>query len=205
MMFRKNEIVKSRDRWKCKAQARGYEVRRCSKALKRHKIKINLLKHLLQVHGIDVDGKKQHSAEIAMPANLLPSLDMNLSDLNSIRILSVNLFINSVISFRSIPRVIEQFNVNTPLTVDWLPHFTSVIHWMLRLGLGLLNQVKKIDDDWLAITDHSIGVGTKKVLVVLRVRIDALFKRGGAVKLEDCECIGLAISDKLMGKQLPQR
>jgi hypothetical protein len=110
------------------------------------------------------------------------------------------LFINAVIAFRSIPRVIEQLNGYTPLKSDWVPHFTSVINWMLRLGLGLLNQVKRIDDDWLAIVDHSIGVGTKKVLVVLRVRMAALFERGGAVTLEDCECIGLDVSDKVNGE-----
>ena len=84
--------------------------------------------------------------------------------------------------------------------MDWVPHFTSVINWSLRLGLGLLTQVKTIAKPWAAIIDHSIDIGTKKALVVLRAEVDALSKRGSAVRLEDCECIGLTVSDKVTGE-----
>ena len=43
--------------------------------------------------------------------------------------------------------------------LGWVPHFTSVINWTLRLGLGLINQVKTIDSAWLAIIDYSIDIG----------------------------------------------
>jgi hypothetical protein len=52
---------------------------------------------------------------------------------------------------------------------------------------------------WLAIIDHTIGVGTKKAMVVLRVTVDALVKRGGAILLKDCECIGLTVHDTVNG------
>jgi len=39
-------------------------------------------------------------------------------------------------------------------------------------------------------------------LVVLRVEINALAKRGSAIRLEDCECIGLTVSDKVTGDTL---
>ena len=52
-----------------------------------------------------------------------------------------------------------------------------------------------------AIIDHSIDIGTKKALVVLRVKLDALSKRGGAIRLEDCECIGLRIGERVNGEQ----
>jgi hypothetical protein len=94
------------------------------------------------------------------------------------------------------------FNEQTPLTLGWIPHFTSVIHWTLRLGLGMLNQVKPIGQPWLAILDHSIDIGTKKVFVVLRVTMDALVKKGRALQLEDCECIGLKISETVNGESI---
>lgn len=37
-------------------------------------------------------------------------------------------------------------------------------------------------------------------MVVLRVAVEALSKRGSAVQLQDCECIGLKISEKVTGK-----
>jgi len=88
------------------------------------------------------------------------------------------------------------------LKLGWIPHFTSVINWTLRLGLGMLKQVKSIDQPWLAILDHSIDIGTKKAFVVLRVTMDALLKKGKAIELSDCECIGLKISETVNGASI---
>jgi hypothetical protein len=86
------------------------------------------------------------------------------------------------------------------LGLNWTPHFTSVINWVLRLGLALLQQVAPTVEPWLAIVDHSIDIGTKKALVVLRVSTKALAARGGAIRLEDCACVGLKISERINGE-----
>ena len=52
-MLRESKVVKSRDGWKNKAIERGVEVRRCNKALGRYKMKINQLKFLLELNGIE--------------------------------------------------------------------------------------------------------------------------------------------------------
>jgi len=67
-----------------------------------------------------------------------------------------------------------------------------------------LKQVKPISQPWLAILDHFIDIGTKKVLVVLRVPVDALFRRGQAIQLKDCECIGIKISETVNGTSIAQ-
>ena len=59
-----------------------------------------------------------------------------------------------------------------------------------------------INKPWLAIIDHSIDIGTKKALVVLRVTVEALSNRGAAIQLKDCECIGLKIADKVNGESI---
>jgi hypothetical protein len=110
--------------------------------------------------------------------------------------------LNAVVSYRSVPRILELFQSKTNYSVGWVPHFTSVINWSLRLGLGLLTKVQAITKPWVAIIDHSIDIGTKKALVVLRVEVDALSQRGAAIRLEDCECIGLTVSDKVTGDTL---
>ena len=68
--------------------------------------------------------------------------------------------------------------------------------------MGRLKQVKPIDQPWLAILDHSIDIGTKKAFVVLRVTMDALSKKGKAIELSDCECIGLKISETVNGESI---
>jgi hypothetical protein len=59
-----------------------------------------------------------------------------------------------------------------------------------------------VSQPWLAIIDHSIDIGTKKALVVLRVPMDILSKKGKAIQLKDCECIGLKISEIVNGESI---
>lgn len=96
------------------------------------------------------------------------------------------------------------FNTKTHLSLNWIPHFTSVINWTLRFGLGMLKQIQSTSKPWVAIIDHSIDIGIKKALVVLRVNIDVLSQRKKAMTLEDCECIGVKVSQTVNGKTIAQ-
>lgn len=117
--------------------------------------------------------------------------------------LCVLLVIQCVVSFRSVPRILRTiFGQSGSSSGYWIPHFTSVINWTYRFGLGLLRQVTPITTPWVAIIDHTIDIGTKKALVVLRVPLDALKRRQSAIRLEDCECIGLTVSEKVNGESL---
>jgi hypothetical protein len=129
---------------------------------------------------------------------------MGLSAAQQTRSLCILLVIQAVVSYRSIPRLLKLMQTRPTPGLGWIPHFSSVINWTLRLGLGLLQQVKPISAPWLAIIDHSIDVGTKKVLVVLRVRLDTLARRTGALQLADCECIGLQVSETVNGERVAQ-
>jgi hypothetical protein len=74
--------------------------------------------------------------------------------------------------------------------------------WIGRVGVGMLKKIGKIEKPWIAIIDHSINIGTKKLFVVLRIEIDILYKREKAISLEDCECIGLKICEVAMERVL---
>jgi len=83
------------------------------------------------------------------------------------------LVLEAVVSYRSVPRILELFNLKTSLNLPGYPH-TSVINWSLRVGLELLVQVCPTCEPWIAIINHSIDIGTKKALVVLRVKMNTL-------------------------------
>ena len=87
---------------------------------------------------------------------------IDITDAHEIRTLCILLTIEAVVSYRSVPRILELFKLRMPLKLQWIPHFTSVINWSLRLGLGLLKQVKPITQPWIAIIDQSIDIGTIK-------------------------------------------
>ena len=123
---------------------------------------------------------------------------------NETIILCVTLYLTSRVPYNSIPRILNAFHTHTPLSLNWHPDPTSVNNWVRRIGLALLQQVKPIDEPWMAIIDHSIGTGTQKVLVVLRVRFDTLCKKGKAIALEDCECVGLKVVETVNGETVAE-
>lgn len=112
------------------------------------------------------------------------------------------LILNAVVSYRSIPKILNLFNTQTTLQISWIPHFTAVINWVNRVGVGMLKEIGKISEPWIAIIDHSINIGTKKVLVVLRVKMDVLSQKGKAISLQDCECIGIKICEIVNGETI---
>ena len=182
-----------------------YEIREFRKTQKRHLKTIAELKctnrELIQAA---LDKKKTASEQ--PPEQAIETVNtaqiIHLSEAQQVRTLCVLLTINAVVSYRSIPRILELFKRTIPFESNWIPNFTSVINWTLRLGLGLLKQVKPITKLWVAIIDHSIDIGIKKALVVLRVTVEALSKRGSAIQLQDCECIGLSVSEKVTGETI---
>jgi len=108
------------------------------------------------------------------------------------------LAIEGTVSFRAVPRIWGVLQ-----RLDWvhlqIPHFTSVIHWTLRAGMTIFNEVGPTDEPWIAVIDCSIDIGTRKALVVLRVPLSALHQKQDAIGLQDCECIGLKISTRWNG------
>ena len=113
-------------------------------------------------------GKKNALAPVA-GGNLV-----DLAEARQVRSLCVSLVLQAVVSFRSVPRILALLRTEALLGIDWVPHFTSVINWTLRVGLGLLRQVTPIDSSWVAIIDHSIDIGTKKALPVGHNEVDQL-------------------------------
>ncbi len=198
-MLQMSKIIRSRDEWRKKAVQRADEVRELKKANRRYQNRIAELK--TQLTELEQAAKKNEAhTEQTVSSSLLPAT--NLLQTDQTRALCIFLVIQGVISYRSTSRVLALFNAATGLTGGWVPHFTSVINWTLRLGLGLLKQVKPVKQSWLAIIDHSIDIGTKKALVVLRVLADILSQKDGAVQLQDCECIGLRVSETVNGDSI---
>jgi len=183
------KILASRARWKDKAKRRGSRIRGLHKAATAH--------HTRRAPGA-VTGEEvcRLRAEIArLRAERHPGATAlaPTGSARARRTLCVSMVIHGIVSFRAVPRLLAVF-------APWLhtavarPHFTSVIHWTLRVGVALFQQVALTSGSWIAIIDCSIDVGTRKALVVLRIPLEALQTKGGAVGLDDCECIGVEVS-----------
>jgi hypothetical protein len=111
-----------------------------------------------------------------------------------IRALCVLLVIFAVIAFRAVPRALSVLQRSGRLPDVSPPHFTSVIHWTLRAGISLLRKVGVSEEPWLAIMDCSIDIVVRKALLVLRVPLSTLQRKGSAIGFADCECLGVRVS-----------
>ena len=142
-------------------------------------------------------GRKKTADNVELYPQLVNKSEevVDIAQAAQVRVFCVLLVLQAVVSYRSVPRILELFHQQNLANLPWIPHFTSVINWSLRTGLGALIQIAPIPEPWVAIIDHSIDIGTKKALVVLRVKLDALQQRGSALQLQDCECIGLKICE----------
>ncbi len=188
-----SKVLQSREKWKEKATKRGELNRRYRKDIKRSR---NTIIELKETIGL----LEQSSKKSLTP---FPSTNLtNASNSQNIRSLCILMILQAVVSYRSVPRILKLFNTVSQIRFSWIPHFTSVINWSLRFGLGKLQQVKPIDQPWIAIVDHSIDIGTKKAFVVLRVLIDTLKKKGKAIQLSDCECVYVSISEAVNGNSV---
>jgi hypothetical protein len=137
-----------------------------------------------------------HSIVPLAPANVVP-----LFPTHRRRVLCVLLAIAAVLSFRSVPRVLKQMQPHLALPLP-IPHFTSVINWSLRVGLAKTRSIAPSSVPWVALIDMSIDAGIQKLFVVLSVSLDVLARKGSAVGLEDCECVGCHVRDSWNGEDV---
>lgn len=187
-----SRVRKSRAVWIGKAVSRATNIRDMRKQIARLKVQSDARHREMQ----------RLYAEIASLHSVARSLPVRVTDIRafaSLRTLCVLLVVLGIVSFRSVPRILNLLRSSGILQTD-APHFTSVIHWTLRAGIAVFDQVAAIAEPWLAIIDCSIDVGTRKALVVLRVRLAALAAKQGAIGLADCECIGIKISTRWNGE-----
>jgi hypothetical protein len=183
----------SRERWRRKAVNRANEARALRKKVKRLSAENQRLRDDKQGRRQQVPGQTAVAVSSPPAGSIPPATD------EQTRVRCVILVVVAVISFRSCPRVLELFGRWFLGGSQWVPHFTSVINWTLRVGLALLSQVEPAAEPWVAIIDCSIDVGIKKVLVVLRVKLSALTERGSALTLADAECIGVEVAESWRG------
>lgn len=198
-----SNIEQSRQQWKAKAKERGAKIRNLRKTAKRLKTKPTRNPWPAADHPSIRCLKEENAAQRAgLGENNRPALEASSPALPD-RMLCVTLIIGAVTPFRCVPRILV-------LVQPWLrfqvkiPHFTSVIHWTLRVGIALFRQVSVLSEPWVALLDCSIDIGTRKALVVLRVPLKALHQKQNALGLQDCECIGLEISSSWNGPRVAE-
>ena len=194
-----------RNNWKQKAIERATDLRESRKTIRRLRQQIESLKKDQSSKSVSVDPPQTPSSanrvtEIVLAGSqksqhTLPLIESK----NETRSVCVLMALRVGQSFRSIPRTLALFRPES-----WLPHFTSAINWVLRLGLALLQQVQYSTGQWVAIIDTSYSISGQRVLIILRVYLSRLWGKNIAtpLSLNDVECIDMEVSRNFSGQKI---
>jgi len=59
---------------------------------------------------------------------------VDITEAQKTRTLCILLVLRGLVSFRSVPRILELFNTETPLKLEWVPHFCDQLD--VTFGFG---------------------------------------------------------------------
>jgi len=116
--------------------------------------------------------------------------------------------INCAVSFRAIPKILEHWLLHTgePEKVR-IPHFTTVIRWLTRIGYYLIiRSTKKICSPrkpWICIADHTIQVGTNKAFAAIGISVKTM-QQGRALRLKDATVLSTVVKKSWTGGSVSQ-
>ena len=178
------KILASRKSWKRKAVSRNGELVAVKRKLSN--VQSKLVESERNLHA--ANEQNQNGAHQA-PLNSSPLTPISKPE---VRALCVSIFILGVIPCNAVVRILKLLMFAKCMLPCWIPDPSSIVNWIARAGLGMLNAVGPLTEPWVAIVDTSISFGKAKALVILRVPLSCL-QSGSAPKLSDAHCIGLKI------------
>ena len=89
--------------------------------------------------------------------------------------LTLQMYLSAGLSSRGVPRVLNLFAPWFPVGV---PAYTTVLNWVYRCGLAVLQRSPERREDWIYVVDHTIALGTAKCLVILGIPASRLVDTG---------------------------
>ena len=185
-------LRKSREQWKCLAGHRRLEnerlKRRCARLAKRCAVAET------KCESLQSELSSSRTSLVSLPAPVILKVE--------VRVICVMMFLVAHMPCNAVVRALSFLTSSKRLALPWIPDPSSVVNWVARAGLGLLDAVAPSSAPWVAIIDSSIAYGKAKMLVCLRVRLDHFAVHRRAVGLADVECVGLEIRDTWTGEDV---
>lgn len=182
-------IEKSRDGWKNRSQHENREKRRANQR-ERYQRQARENEQREAKEKIKRLERELERVSRAPTVQAIPTPVM--------QVLCLQLVLHLHISFRSVPKILALLCRFFGLMM-WIPHYTTIIEWALRIGVHKLKSVGKIAEPWLGIMDFSIQCGKEKVLVVLRLPVSFFAKNKRAPTLSDCETVMVSVKTDWSG------
>jgi len=110
--------------------------------------------------------------------------------------LCLQMYLHTSLGCRGVSWVMQLFGNHLPVGV---PAYTTVLNWVYRLGLALLQRPLPRRDDWIFILDHTIALGELKCLVVLGIPASRLAETGYSPDHRDMTVLAVEITASSTG------
>ena len=100
--------------------------------------------------------------------------------------LTLRLYLQVALGSRGVARVLQL--LPTPLAA---PSHTTVLNWLYRCGLSVLNRAVERCSDWIWIADHTLAIGPLKCLVILGIPASTLAAVGYRPRHHDLQVLAV--------------
>lgn len=90
-----------------------------------------------------------------------------------------------------VPRILHLLAPWFPVGV---PAYTTVLNWVYRCGLAILQRPPERREDWIFVADHTLGLGASKCLVILGIPASRLVETGYSPRHQAMQVLAVEVT-----------
>jgi hypothetical protein len=111
--------------------------------------------------------------------------------------LTMRMYLHAGLGSRGVAQVLNLFGALLPAAAA--PAHTTVLNWVYRCGLAILNRPPEWRADWIYVADHTIALGASKCLVILGIPANALPQTGYSPRHDAMQVLAVEITTHSTG------
>jgi len=112
---------------------------------------------------------------------------------------SIMTYVQGWSSSRGIGQILEMLGLSKQMSQ------TTILDWVYRWGLFVLQSLPERRDDWIYVIDHTIALGNEKCLVILGITVEQLNQVGYSPCHQDMQVLGVEITSSSTGSWVAER
>jgi hypothetical protein len=110
--------------------------------------------------------------------------------------LVIGMYLDAGVGSRGVGRVLELIGGYFPVAA---PAYTTVLNWVYRCGVHILNRAVERRTDWIFVADHTIALGQAKCLVILGIPASELPHTGYSPSHRDMQVLAVEVTPHSTG------
>jgi hypothetical protein len=105
--------------------------------------------------------------------------------------LTLQMYLSAGLGSRGVHRILHLLAPWFPVGV---PAYTTVLNWVYRCGLAILQRPPERREDWIFVADHTLGLGASKCLVILGIPASRLVETGYSPRHQAMQVLAVEVT-----------